>query len=103
MYGQTLFNAEPLAKEIPYGPSTIIVNKLVILFGSYQYGQESLDVTVSALGDWYLDGELKDINVPYINQEQLTLGKSTIDNWGTSDDVIINAVFNHYGFTRKQN
>lgn len=98
-----IFLAEPQERTITYGPSTIYVNKLIIRFGDYQYNQDYLDVFVAALGDWWLDGQFKQSDVPYFNETKLTLDKSIIDNWGTSDDVIIDAVFAHYGFTRKIN
>jgi hypothetical protein len=97
------FLVEPEARAINYGPSTIYVNKLNIRFGDYQYNQTYLDVFVAALGDWWLDGQFKQSDVPYFNETKITLDSSVIDNWGTDDDVIVDAVFNHFNFTRKIN
>jgi len=94
------FNIEPYKQDISYGPSYIWLNTITIVFGPYQYGQQFLETTNSVSGDWYLDDQFKQANVPYFSNQKLTLGADVIATWGVDDDVIIDAVCAHYGYTR---
>jgi hypothetical protein len=96
---QTQFSIEPYPQEISYGPSTIWLNTLTIIFGPYQYGQDYLETTNSVSGDWWLNGAFQQANVPYFQNQKLILGPEVIASWGLDDNVIIQAVAAHYGYT----
>jgi hypothetical protein len=99
---QTTFYTEPEDRNIIYADSIIKVKFLKIEFGPYQYNQSYLDLKVNAFGDWIMDGEVRGTDHPYFQNQTLRLESDIIDQWGTNDDIIVDAVFAHYGLTRKQ-
>ena len=101
---QTTFYTEPEDRSIVYGDSIVRVKFIRIEFGPYQYNQPYLDLKVSAFGDWIIDGEIRNENHQvYFQNQTLRLESDIINQWGMNDDVIVDAVFAHYGLTRKQN
>lgn len=91
MYREISFNIIPVTKEVAYGPSIMIINKVIILINEENY----LDIKVTAICDWWLDGKLQQDNVFYLDQVQFTLD----NNINNNDGDIADAVLTHYGFT----